>query len=67
MFAIVFTSLKTVIASKATIVSKAFLKTFATVVAFALSFLYLVCPVLVILFILIRVIVQGKSSDKELL
>jgi hypothetical protein len=32
-----------------------------------LSFICLVCPVLVILLILIKVIVQDKSSGKELL
>jgi hypothetical protein len=67
MFATVFISLETAIASKATIAFKASLKTFVTVVAFALSFICLVCLVLVILLVLIKVIIQDKSSDKELL
>jgi hypothetical protein len=61
MFAIVFASLKT------TIASKAFLETSATVVTFALFFIYLVCLVLVILLVLIKVIIQDKSFDKKLL
>jgi hypothetical protein len=57
MFATASAFLETVIAFKATVASKAFPETFATVVAFVLSFICSVCLVLVILLILIRVIV----------
>jgi hypothetical protein len=67
MFTTAFASSETIIAFKAIIASKAFLKTSVTVVAFALSSICLVCSVLVILLILIKVIVQSKSFDKELL
>jgi hypothetical protein len=59
--------LETAIVFKATVAFKAFLKTSALVIAFALSFICLVCSILVILLILIKVIVQDKSSGKELL
>jgi hypothetical protein len=66
MFAIVATSLETVTAFKVITVSKASLKTSVTIIAFALSFICLVCPVLIILLILVRLIIS-KSSGKELL
>jgi hypothetical protein len=67
MFATAFASLKTAIAFKATVTSKAFLKTFALIIASVLFFICLVCLILVILLVLIRVIIQDKSSDKALL
>jgi hypothetical protein len=66
MFIIVFASAKTVTVSKAIATFKAFLKTFALVIAFILFFICLVCLILVILLVLIKVIIS-KSFDKELL
>jgi hypothetical protein len=66
MSATVVTSLETVTASEVTIAFEAFLKTSVTVIAFVLSFICLVCPVLIVLFVLVRLIIS-KSSDKELL
>jgi hypothetical protein len=67
MFATASAFLETATAFKATVAFKAFSETSAIVIASASPFICLVCSVLVILLVLIKVIVQNKSSSKELL
>jgi hypothetical protein len=57
MFITIFIFLETATVSEAIIAFKAFLKTFAIVIAFALSFICFVCLVLIILFVLIKIII----------
>jgi hypothetical protein len=66
MFVIIFISLETVIAFKATVAFKAFLETSVIVITFALFFICLVCLVLVILLILVKVIISKSFSKKVL-